>query len=152
MINEFLKNHNSSALVEEGYGLTESISVVIVNTHDHNKLGSIGYPSSGIDVKILDENNNEVPRGEIGEICIKSLTNMLGYFKDEEATKAAIIDGYLHTGDLGYINDDGVLFFVQRLKRLIIVSGYNVFPSHIEDVLNKNEYILNSCVVGIPDP
>ena len=59
---------------------------------------------------------------------------------------------WVHTGDMGYINEDGVLFFVQRIKRLIIVSGYNVFPSHLEDVLNKNEYVLNSCVVGVPHP
>ena len=82
---------------------------------------------------------------------------MMGYLNNEKETNEVLEKDkkgkiWLHTGDLGYINEDGALFFVQRLKRLIIVSGYNVFPSHIEDVLNKNEYILNSCVVGIPDP
>ena len=81
----------------------------------------------------------------------------MGYLNNEKETNEVLEKDkkgniWLHTGDLGYINKDGALFFVQRLKRLIIVSGYNVFPSHIEDVLNKNEYILNSCVVGIPDP
>lgn len=149
---EVLIKAGAKARLFEGYGLTESISVVIVNTHDHNKLGSIGYPSSGIDVKVLDENNNEVPRGEIGEICIKSLTNMLGYFKDEEATKAAIIDGYLHTGDLGYMDEEDFVFFKQRKKRVVKVSGVGVFPSEIEHLIETVPGVEGACAISIPDP
>lgn len=149
---EVLIKAGAKARLFEGYGLTESISVVIVNTHDHNKLGSIGYPSSGIDVKILDENNNEVPRGEIGEICVKSPTNMIGYFKDEEATKAAIVDGYLHTGDLGYMDEEDFVFFKQRKKRVVKVSGVGVFPSEIEHLIETVPGVEGACAISIPDP
>lgn len=147
-----LIKNGARARLFEGYGLTESISVVIVNTHDHNKAGSIGYPSSGMDIKILDENNVEVPRGEIGEICIKSKTNMLGYFNDEQATKEAIIDGYLHSGDLGYMDEDNFIFFKQRKKRVVKVSGVGVFPSEIEHLIETVPGVEQACAISIPDP
>lgn len=149
---EVLIKGKAKARLFEGYGLTESISVVIVNTHDHNRIGSIGYPSSGIDVKILDENNKELPRGEIGEICIKSKTNMIGYYNDEAATKAAVIDGYLHTGDLGYMDEDDFVFFKQRKKRVVKVSGVGVFPSEIEHLIETVPGVEAVCAISIPDP
>lgn len=149
---EIIKNNGGSGRLFEGYGLTESISVVIVNTHDHNKEGSIGYPSSGIDVKILDDDNNEVPRGEIGEICIKSLTNMIGYYNDDKATSQAIIDGYLHTGDLGYMDEDNFVFFKQRKKRVVKVSGVGVFPTEIEHLIESIPGVESVCAISIPDP
>ena len=149
---EMVKSNGGKGKLFEGYGLTESISVVIVNTHDHNKEGSIGYPSSGMEVKILDEENNEVPNGEIGEICIKSPTNMIGYFNDESATKAALIDGYLHTGDLGYKDEDNFIFFKQRKKRVVKVSGVAVFPTDIEHLIESIPGVEAVCAVSIPDP
>ena len=147
-----LEKQGAKARLFEGYGLTESISVVIVNTHAHNKCGSIGYPSSGMDIKILDENNKEVKTNEIGEICVKSKTNMIGYFNDPEATKAAVIDGYLHTGDLGYVDEDGFIFFKQRKKRVVKVSGVGVFPSEIEHLIETIPGVEGCCAIQIPDP
>lgn len=149
--NVLIKN-GARARLFEGYGLTESISVVIVNTHEHNKLGSIGYPSSGMDIKILDDDNKELPRGEIGEICIKSPTNMIGYFNDEKATKEAVIDGYLHTGDLGYMDEENFVFFKQRKKRVVKVSGVGVFPSEIEHLIETVAGVESACAISIPDP
>ena len=147
-----MEKMNAKARLFEGYGLTESISVVIVNTHKHNKQGSIGYPSSGMDIKIMDENNNPLSANEIGEICIKSNTNMIGYFNDEEATKNAIIDGYLHTGDLGYMDEDGFVFFKQRIKRVVKVSGVGVFPSEIEKLIENVPGVEACCAIAITDP
>lgn len=148
---EVLEKQGAKARLFEGYGLTESISVVIVNTHEHNRQGSIGYPSSGMDVKIMDENNNVLKSNEIGEICIKSRTNMIGYFNDETATKNAVIDGYLHTGDLGYMDEDGFIFFKQRIKRVVKVSGVGVFPSEIEKLIENIPGVEACCAISIPD-
>ena len=109
-------------------------------------------------VKIVDVNSGkDLPFGEIGEIMIAGPTVMLGYLNNEEETnKTLSIDKrgiiWTHTGDLGYMNKDGVLFFVQRLKRMLIVSGYNVYPSHIEKVIMSHPAVLNCGVVGIPHP
>ena len=136
----------------EGYGLTEALSVCSVNTHRHHKYGSIGYPISGVKFHILDDNDKPLRPGQIGEISIKSENNMLGYFKDEESSKSIYTgDGYLKTGDLGYIDEDGFLYFKTRKKRVIKVSGVAVFPSEIEDVISKMSGITAVCVIQIPD-
>ena len=135
----------------EGYGLTEALSVCCVNTHRRHKYGSIGYPISGVDFKILDENNNEVDPGVVGEISIKSENNMLGYFNNDEATEKAYYNGYLKTGDLGYIDEDGFLFFSARKKRVIKVSGVAVFPHQIEELISHIPGVKGVCAVQIPD-
>lgn len=136
----------------EGYGLTEALAVCCVNTHRHHKYGSIGYPISGVSFHILDDNNNILKPGEIGEIAIKSDNNMLGYFKDEESSKTVYTkDGYLKTGDVGYIDSDGFLYFKARKKRVIKVSGVAVFPSEIEAVISSMSGISAVCVIQIPD-
>lgn len=136
----------------EGYGLTEALSVCSVNTHRHHKYGSIGYPITGVNFRILDDNNHSLKPGQIGEISIKSDNNMLGYFKDEKASKAVYTeDGYLKTGDLGYIDEDGFLYFKTRMKRVIKVSGVAVFPSEIEGVISRMSGITAVCVIQIPD-
>ena len=158
VVNTFLKEHGCSHNIIQGYGLTEASGGIIFGSLGSDVLGGVGIPLPGNDLKIIDVNTHEeVDYGITGEIVVSGPSVMMGYLNNEKETNQVLEKDkkgkiWLHTGDLGYINKDGVLFFVQRLKRLIIVSGYNVFPSHIEDILNKNEYILNSCVVGVPDP
>ena len=135
----------------EGYGLTEALSVCSVNTHRRHKYGSIGYPISGVEFKILDMNDKEVEPGVIGEIAVKSENNMLGYFNNDEATKKTYIDGFLKTGDLGYIDEDGFLFFNSRKKRVIKVSGVAVFPHQIEEIISHIPGVKGVCAIQIPD-
>ena len=148
-----MKEHGSHCQVFEGYGLSEAIAVNCVNTYDHNKLGSIGYPGSGFSFKIIDEHEKEVKRGDLGEICVKSQATMLHYFEDEEATKATFTkDGYLKTGDIGYMDEDGFIFFKQRKKRVVKVSGVGVFPSEIESLVETVPGVSQVCAIRIPDP
>ncbi len=156
-INDFLTKHNSNAKVIQGYGMTETTGPVCYGTHGSNKLGSIGIPLPGNIIKICDKENKEVAPGELGEICIHSIVVMKEYLNNKKATEEVLIkhdDGlkYIHTGDLGYMDKDGVIFYVQRQKRIIISSGYNVYPQYIENVLKDNEYIKDACVVGVPHP
>ena len=148
---EAMKKQGSKCRMFEGYGLTEAVCVNIVNTFDHNREGSIGYPISGAEFKIMDDNGKELPRGEIGEICLKSKAVMNGYFKDEAATKEAIKDGWLYTGDLGYMDKDGYVFFKQRKKRVVKVSGVGVFPTEIERLVENVPGVEACCAIQIPD-
>ena len=138
--------------------MTETSGGCIFSTTNSYTLGSVGIPLPSNDLKIVDpETHEEVEIGKVGEILISGPSVMMGYLDDEKETNKVLEKDkndkiWVHTGDLGYINKNGCLFFVQRLKRLIISSGYNVYPSHIEEILNKHEYVLNSCVVGIPHP
>lgn len=158
LINEFLYNHGSSVGVMQGYGMTETCGPAAFSIHDSGKLGGFGIPLHGNVIKIIDpKTNKEVKVGETGEICISSLATMLEYLNNEEETANAFKvheDGktYIHTGDLGYMDEDGVFFYVQRIKRIIISSGYNVYPQHVENVLRDCEYIKDACVVGVPHP
>lgn len=154
----FLKEHNSSAKLVEGYGLTECVAACCLTPLDKPKKGCIGMPYPDVEIKITSISSFEELRpNEIGEICVLGPTVMKGYLNLEKETNDTLKvhkDGrvWLHTGDLGYIDDDGYLYFVQRLKRMIISSGYNIYPAQIEQVLNSNEYVLTSTVVGIPHP
>ena len=150
--NEVMKRNGSHCQMFEGYGLTEAVCVNIVNTFDHNKAGSIGYPISGAEFKIVDENGKELPRGEIGEITLKSEAVMVGYFNDQKATKEAVKDGWLYTGDLGYMDEDGYVFFKQRKKRVVKVSGVGVFPTEIERLVESVPGVSACCAIEIPDP
>lgn len=143
--------HKSSCRLFEGYGLTEALSVCSVNTKRHHKKGSIGYPISGVSFKIFDDNNKELEANKVGEIAIHSKNNMLGYYKDEEATKATYFGEYLKTGDLGYLDEDGFLYYTGRKKRVIKVSGVAVFPHEIENVIMSISDVKNVCVIQIPD-
>ena len=135
----------------QGYGLTEAIAVNCVNTFDANKRGSLGKAMPEADFKVVDENNKEVKPGELGEIIFKSGAIMLGYYQDEEATRDCIIDGYLHTGDLGYIDADGFIFFKQRKKRVVKVSGVGVFPSEVEQLIESMPEVSACAAIRIPD-
>lgn len=157
-VNEFLKKHHCPSKIVQGYGMTETSGGCIFSTKASYALGSVGIPLPSNDIKIVDpDTREEVKTGDVGEILISGPSVMVGYLDDEVETNKVLEKDrkgkiWVHTGDLGYLDQDGRLFFVQRLKRLIISSGYNVYPSHIEEVLNKHPAILNSCVVGIPHP
>ncbi len=142
---------NSRCRLYEGYGLTELLSVCAVNTHRRHKFASIGYPLRGVEIKILDEDRKELPPYQVGEIAIKCESNMLHYFNDPEATKATYVGDFLTTGDLGYLDEDGFLYFKSRKKNVIKVSGVAVFPSEIEKVISSLKGVTNCCVVQIPD-
>ena len=148
-----MEKAGSKCRVFEGYGLTESIAVVCVNTHKHNKCDSIGKPIEDVEMTILDDKGKAVKPGNIGEIAVKSPSKMLCYFNDEEATKNTFTDdGWLKTGDMGYIDEDGYVFFKQRIKRVVKVSGVAVFPSEVENLVETVPGVSECCAIRIPDP
>ena len=158
IVNNFLLQHNCVTHVIQGYGMTETTGPVTLSALKADVLGSVGIPLPGNDLKIIDvATKKECPIGQTGEICISGPTVMQGYLDNDKETNEILEKDskgkiWLHTGDLGYLNNDGILFFAQRLKRMLIVSGYNVYPSHIEDVILKHPYVLNCGVIGIPHP
>lgn len=157
-VNEYLKEHNSKAQIVQGYGMSEALAAVCLAFDDVNKSGSIGIPLPGNHIKIVDPATMEtVKYGEIGEICIHSKALMMGYLNNESETNAALRvhkDGHiwLHSGDLGYMDKDGFVFYKSRQKRMIITSGYNVYPSHVEEVIETHPAVLQCTVVGVSHP
>lgn len=156
-INSYLASHNSSAKVTQGYGMSEALAAVCLAHDEINKSGSVGIPLPGNYIKIIDSNRKTVPYGEVGEIVIHSKALMMGYLNDETETNSALQihkDGHiwLHTGDLGYMDEDGFVFYKSREKRMIITSGYNVYPSHIEEIIESHPAVLQCTVVGVPHP
>ena len=150
--NAAMDKAGSKCRLFQGYGLTEAIAVNCVNTFNAHKSGSLGKAMPEADFKVVDQNNKEVKRGEIGEIIFKSGALMLGYFKDEEGTKNCIVDGYLHTGDLGYMDEEDFIFFKQRKKRVVKVSGVAVFPSEVEQLIESMPEVKCCAAIHIPDP
>jgi long-chain acyl-CoA synthetase len=138
--------------LREGYGCTESGAVISSSPAGAVKAGSVGRPLPGYEVRILDEHGAEVPVGERGEICCRSRGVMHGYWRSPDATAAALRDGWLHTGDIGYLDADGYLYIVDRIKDLIIRGGFNVFPRDVEDALMEHPAVAMAGVVGRPDP
>jgi long-chain acyl-CoA synthetase len=137
--------------VLEGYGLSESSPVASFNHPDRErKPGSIGTPIKGVEMKVVDDDGNEVAQGEVGEIVIKGHNVMNGYWKREDATAETIVDGWLHTGDIGKADEDGYFFIVDRKKEMIIRGGYNVYPREIEEVLYEHPDVREAAVLGIP--
>lgn len=138
--------------IMEGYGLSETCPVAAFNhLWKERKPGSVGTPIWGIGIKIFDNNNNEVPVGEIGEICIQGHNVMKGYYNKPEATADAF-DGtkWFHTGDLGRVDEDGYVYIVDRVKDMIIRGGFNVYPREIEEVLLTHEAVSMASVIGVP--
>jgi long-chain acyl-CoA synthetase len=138
--------------VVEGYGLTEASPVVTFNPLDGvQKEGSIGLPIPYVECKIVDENDVEVPAHEVGEIIVRGDNVMLGYFKQDEETKKALKNGWLHTGDLAKKDEEGYIFIVDRKKDLVIVGGVNVYPREIEEIIYQYPKVKEAAVIGIEE-
>ena len=157
-INNFLHKHGAHINIAKGYGMTESVAATCYTFPGTNEPGSIGIPMVGNTYKICNpETGEEMKIGEEGEICVNGPTLMKGYLNNPKETKNILKrhkDGkiWLHTGDIGYIATNGIVYYTQRLKRMIIVSGFNVYPSMIEEVLESHPAIKKACVIGIPHP
>jgi long-chain acyl-CoA synthetase len=137
----------------QGYGLTEcSPTVSRQRVGRPRKPGCVGPAIGGVEIRILDEEDRELPRGEAGEVCVRGPNVMKGYFNKEEATREAMRKGWLHTGDVGYLDPEEELFITDRKKDLIIRGGENISPGAVEDILFKHPAVLEAAVVGIPDP
>ncbi|MDE0944230.1 MAG: AMP-binding protein [Alphaproteobacteria bacterium] len=137
--------------IYQGYGMTECCGVMSLNPIGDNRLGSVGIPVPGLDVKIIDDDGIEQPIGSPGELLFKGPTIMKGYFGRPEATAEAITDGWLHSGDIAVMDEDGFLEIVDRKKDMILVSGFNVSPNEIEDVIAKIPGVVEVGVIGVPD-
>jgi len=156
-LDQFLKEHHAHVRVREGYGTTECVTASCLTPVHKEKEGSIGLPFPDTYYKIVRVGTTEeVPYGEEGEICLAGPTVMMEYINHPEETADTLKhhdDGmtWLHTGDLGIMDEEGFIYFRQRIKRMIVTSGYNVYPSQIENILDSHELVHMSCVIGIPD-
>jgi long-chain acyl-CoA synthetase len=147
--------HVTGCQLVEGYGLTEASPVVCCNLPGAgNRPGSVGVPMrhTAIEIRGLDAPHAVLPAGERGEICVRGPQVMLGYWNRPEDTAAVMLDGALRTGDIGMIDGNGYLFIVDRLKDLILCSGYNVYPRVLEEALYQHEAVAEAVVIGVPDP
>ena len=157
-INNFLHKHGAKVNILKGYGMTESVAATCYTFPGTNEPGSIGIPMVGNTYKICDpKTSTELPLGSEGEICVNGPTLMMGYLNNKEETDNILKkhkDGkiWLHTGDLGYIAPNGVVYYTGRIKRMIVVSGFNVYPNMIEKVIAKHKNVKKVCVVGMPHP
>lgn len=157
-VDKFLKEHGADIQIREGYGMTESVTASCLTPKNYAREGSIGLPFPDTYYKIVKTNTQEeVPYGTEGEICINGPTVMLGYVGNPKETAHTLQvhpDGltWLHTGDLGYIDEDGFVYFKQRLKRMIVSSGYSIYPSQLENIIDAHDAVLMSTVIGVDDP
>lgn len=156
-VDQFLKEHNCSEQIREGYGTTECVTASCLTPKDYARSGSIGVPFPDVYYKVVTPGTTEEADANIeGEICVSGPTVMLGYMDNPQETASTLRshgDGriWLHTGDLGRMDSDGFIYFRQRIKRMIITSGYNVYPSQLENIIDSHEKVLLSCVIGIKD-
>lgn len=156
-VDKFLKEHNSSEQIREGYGTTECVTASCLTPKNFNREGSIGIPFPDTFYTIVEPGTEKtVPYGTDGEICLRGPSVMIGYMDNPDETAQTLRqhdDGYtwLHTGDLGFMDEDGFVYFKQRIKRMIITSGYNVYPSQLENIIDGHEKVLISCVIGVKD-
>ena len=156
-VDAFLKEHNCSEQIREGYGTTECVTASCLTPKDYARSGSIGVPFPDVYYKVVKPGTTEETEPNIeGEICVSGPTVMMGYMDNPEETANTLrrhTDGriWLHTGDLGHMDQDGFVYFRQRIKRMIITSGYNVYPGQIENVIDGHEKVLLSCVIGVKD-
>ena len=156
-VDAFLRAHHCPEQIREGYGTTECVTASCLTPKNYAREGSIGVPFPDTFYKIVTpDTTEEVPPLTEGEICLSGPTVMLGYMNNPEETAHTLkphADGkvWLHTGDLGYMDADGFVYFKQRMKRMIVSSGYNIYPSQLENIIDSHEKVLLSCVIGIPD-
>ena len=157
-VDAFLREHNCSEQIREGYGTTECVTASCLTPKDYARQGSIGVPFPDTYYKIVEPGTtNEVGPNIEGEICISGPTVMLGYMDNPYETANTLrrhYDGriWLHTGDLGHMDQDGFVYFRQRIKRMSVTSGYKVYPSQLENIIDANDKVLLSCVIGVKDP
>ena len=157
-VDAFLKAHGCDQQIREGYGTTECVTASCLTPKDYARAGSIGVPFPDTFYKIVEPGTtNEVEPNVEGEICVSGPTVMIGYMANPGETASTLkrhYDGriWLHTGDLGHMDQDGFVYFRQRMKRMIITSGYNVYPSQLENIIDGHEKVLLSCVIGVKDP
>ena len=155
---KFLKDHNASIQVREGYGTTETVTACCLTPVERFKEGSIGIPFPDTYIKIVEPGTDrELPYGEEGEILLAGPTVMMEYMKHPDETAQTLrhhADGltWVYTGDLGTMDDEGFIYFKGRAKRMIISSGYNVYPGQLENILDAHPAVQMSCVIGVPDP
>ena len=141
-----------SVKILEGYGLSETSPVASFNRLDRErKPGSVGLPVWGIDIRILDELDKEVPQGELGEILIRGHNVMKGYYNRPEASADAFRGGWFHTGDIGRADEEGYIYIVDRVKDMVIRGGFNVYPREVEEVLMSHPQVSLAAVIGTPD-
>ena len=156
-VDAFLKAHNCPEQIREGYGTTECVTASCLTPKDYARSGSIGVPFPDTYYKIVTPGTTqEVSANTEGEICVSGPTVMMGYMDNPEETASTLrrhYDGriWLHTGDLGHMDQDGFVYFRQRIKRMIVTSGYNVYPSQLENIIDSHEKVLISCVIGVKD-
>jgi long-chain acyl-CoA synthetase len=145
--------HLTGGKVVEGYGLSEASPVTHCNPLNENCVnGSVGLPLPNVDAMVMDgETGKQLPAGEIGEIMVKGPNIMQGYWQREQETEAIFHDGWMHTGDLGYMDEKGYFYIADRSKDLIVASGFNVYPREVEEVLYRHKAIEEAAVVGVPD-
>ena len=137
----------------EGYGLTECVTATLANPfHGQHKIGSIGVPFPDVEAKIIDlEDGVDLAPGQPGEIVLRAPTMMLGYYHNPEETQKTIVDGWLHTGDIGHMDEDGYFYVTDRKKELIIIGGFNVFPREIDELIYAHPKVKEGITVGVPD-
>jgi long-chain acyl-CoA synthetase len=144
--------HLSGCKLVEGYGLSETSPVTHCNPLNENCVnGSVGLPLPNIDVQIMDETGKSLPPREIGEIMVKGPNVMRGYWQRKQEGESVFYNGWLHTGDLGYMDEKGYFYIADRSKDLIVASGFNIYPREVEEVLYRHEAVAEAAVVGVPD-
>ena len=157
-VDAFLRDHGCTEQIREGYGTTECVTASCLTPKDYARSGSIGVPFPDTFYKIVTPGTTEeVPPNTEGEICVSGPTVMMGYMDNPGETASTLrrhYDGriWLHTGDLGQMDQDGFVYFRLRMKRMIITNGYNVYPSQLENIIDGHDKVLLSCVIGVKDP
>jgi acyl-CoA synthetase (AMP-forming)/AMP-acid ligase II len=144
-------NRHLPGIFYELYGLTEGFATILDKLMYEQKPESVGVPTPFAQIKIVDEKSKELPAGEVGEIIGRDPMQMAGYYKRPDLTEQAIRDGWLYSGDLGYVDDDGFLYLVDRKKDMIISGGINVYPRDIEEIIVQHPNIIEAAVFGVPD-
>jgi acyl-CoA synthetase (AMP-forming)/AMP-acid ligase II len=144
----------SNIQILNGYGLTETTSAVVSNVGDEYGMrpDSVGRPNLTADIRVEDPDGRALGFGEIGELCFRSPQVVKCYWNNPEETKAAFVDGWFHSGDLGYIDEDGFVYVVDRLKDVVIRGGENVYCAEVEAVLFEHPSVADVAVIGLPDP
>ena len=155
---KFLADHMATVQIREGYGTTETVTACCLTPPHESREGSCGLPFPDTYIKVVRPGTDEeLPLGQEGEVLLAGPTVMREYIRNPEETAATLrrhADGltWVYTGDLGYMDEDGFTYFKGRIKRMIISSGYNIYPAQLENILDANELVHMSCVIGVPDP